>query len=174
MRDVRLICVAASLLAAMALPASAQQWKWRDASGRVTVSDRPPPASVAEKDILQRPGGPTRAAAPAAAAAAPTAASAVPGVDAELEARKRKADREEEARRKAEEDAEAAKKKAEDAKLAAQRAENCTRARAHLRALDDGLRMARVNEKGERVIFDDKMRAEESARTRAVIASECR
>ena len=39
---------------ALALPAVAQ-WKWRDAQGRITVSDRPPPREVPERDILVRP-----------------------------------------------------------------------------------------------------------------------
>lgn len=174
MQDVRSLCVAAALLAAMAAPATAQQWKWRDATGRVTVSDRPPPSAVAERDILQRPGGPARAPAPAAAAAAPSAAPLIAGVDPDLEARKQKADREEEARKKAEQEAEAAKKKAEEERIAAAKADNCNRARSHLRAIDDGVRLAKVNDKGERVIFDDKMRADESARARAIISSDCR
>ena len=45
-----------ALLLLMAGPALAQ-WKWRDAAGKVQYSDLPPPAGVAEKDILQRPPG---------------------------------------------------------------------------------------------------------------------
>ena len=33
----------------------AAQWKWRDAGGRIQYSDRPPFASVPDRDILQRP-----------------------------------------------------------------------------------------------------------------------
>lgn len=174
MHDARSLCIAATLFAVLAAPATAQQWKWRDAGGRVTVSDRPPPSSVAERDILQRPGSPARAPAPAPAAAAPAAAPVIAGVDPDLEARKQKADREEEARKKAEQDAEAAKRKAEEERIAAAKADNCNRARAHLRAIEDGVRLAKVDDKGERVVFDDKMRAEEAARARAIIGSDCR
>ena len=85
------------------------------------------------------------------------------GVEPELEA----------ARKKKEQDAAAAKKVEED-KLAAQRADNCQRARAQLRTLDDGIRIARTNEKGEREIMNDQQRAAETQRTRDMIASDCR
>jgi hypothetical protein len=57
---------------------------------------------------------------------------------------------------------------------AAARAENCSRARAHLAALADGQRMTRNNAQGEREVLDDKGRAEEMQRARAIIASDCR
>jgi Domain of unknown function (DUF4124) len=154
----------ACLLAAVQLPAQAQ-WKWKDANGRVTVSDMPPPRGVSDKDILQRPDPKARAvaaAAPAAPAASAASAPAKP-VDKELEARKRAAEAEK-----------AAKARAEDEKLAAQRAENCKRARAHLAALDSGQRIARYNDKGEREILDDAGRATEARRAREAITSECR
>lgn len=48
-------------LIGLTLAASAQaQWKWRDAKGNVQYSDMPPPAGVADKDILQRPNAPAR------------------------------------------------------------------------------------------------------------------
>jgi hypothetical protein len=80
-----------------------------------------------------------------------------------VDARKRKAEEEQKA-----------KERALEAENAAKRADNCARAKAHLRALEDGLRLARVNEKGEREILDDKGRAAETQRARAVIASDCK
>jgi hypothetical protein len=149
---------------AFATPAHAQ-WKWRDAGGRVTISDTPPPAGIPEKDVLQRPTPQRRAGAPAPAASAASAPAATPvsALESEVEARKRKAEEEQKA-----------KDKALEAENAAKRADNCARARAHLRALDDGLRIARVNDKGEREILDDKGRAAEAQRARAVIASDCK
>jgi hypothetical protein len=102
------------------------QWKWRDASGRVTASDLPPPREVPDKDILQRPTGAARKAPVAAvASSAPVSAAAASlpqvrasGVDKDLEARKKLADQQREAKAKADAD-----------KLAATRAENCKRAR---------------------------------------------
>ena len=162
-----LAVIAASLLAAA--PALAQ-WKWRDASGRITASDLPPPREVADKDILQRPNSPARKASLQASADAASAAASAP---AGLVARAPTADKELEARKKAADQQKDAKAKAEEEKLAATKAENCRRARSYLGTLDGGQRIARINEKGEREIIDDKSRAEEARRAREVIASEC-
>ncbi|WP_395137363.1 DUF4124 domain-containing protein [Schlegelella aquatica] len=151
---------------AVCLPAAAQ-WKWRDANGKVQYSDRPPPASVPEKDILQRPNGTLRVPAPAPAASAAEgnapAKPAAPAVDKELEARKKKEQQEQEAKRRAEEE-----------KLAKARSENCARARSYLQSLESGMRIARTNDKGEREILDDAARAKETERARQVIASDCK
>lgn len=154
------VVLAALALALLAQPALAQ-WKWRDKNGRVTVSDLPPPRDVPDKDVLQRPEvAPPKPAAEAASAAAP---AIKPPQDAELLARKKAADQEQ-----------AAKSSAETERLNAQRAENCRNARGHLAAMESGQRMARINDKGEREILDDKQRADEARRARDVIASDCR
>ena len=178
------LLLAAALLAALPSPAEAQ-WRWKDANGRVTVSDRPPPREVPEKDILSRPtsAAQRRAVAPAAEAASAAAsgpagstgalvpasaasaasAGAPSGLQAEVEARRKRAEQEQ-----------AARAKAEEEKLAGQRAENCRRARTQVATLESGQRVARVNEKGEREILDDKARADEMRTARAVVASDCR
>jgi hypothetical protein len=164
MRMYAWVFVGCSVLLA-ALPAAAQ-WKWKDARGQVVISDVPPPREIPERDVLQRPDLVARKSAPQptpAASAAPPESAAKPKVDPELEARKKKAEQEQ-----------TDKAKAEEEKVAAQRAENCKRARAHLTSLDSGMRLSRTNEKGEREILDDKQRAEEVARTRQIIASDCR
>ena len=161
-----LLCAALGL--AVALPAAAQ-WKWRDKGGQTQYSDLPPPAGVAEQDILQRPTAASQrkaaaAPAPAASAASGVARAAAPKAsEPELEAKRNKAEQDE-----------AAKKKADDAKLAAQRAEACTRAQANQRTLDSGVRISRVNDKGEREFLDDATRAAEAQRTRDLIASQCK
>ena len=162
-----LVVLTAVLGATLALPAAAQ-WKWRDASGHTQYSDTPPPPSVAEKDILQRPQASmtsSRRAVPAAPASAASDAPALApkAADTELDTKRKQAEQEV-----------ADKKKAEDAKAAATRAENCVRAKAQMRTLDAGGRMTRTNEKGEREFLDDKARAQEAARNRDAIASECK
>jgi hypothetical protein len=149
--------------AALALPAAAQ-WKWRGANGQIQYSDLPPPPGVAEKDILQRPSGATlRAISPTVAAPAASAPPLAPkSVDPELEAKRKKAEQEE-----------AAKAKAEEQRVAAARAENCKRAQEQIRTLESGMRMARINNKGEREILDDKMRAEEMKRARDMASADC-
>ena len=158
----------------------AAQWKWRDASGRLIYSDRPPPANVPDRAILQRPPGttPGRGVPPS-----PTTPSLVPGTPstagepplaAASAAGPKGTDSELEARRKKEAEAKAAEAKAAELKLAAARAENCTRARSQMKTLDDGVRIARTNAKGEREILDDKAREAEQARMRGIIASDCK
>jgi Domain of unknown function (DUF4124) len=155
------------LVCGLALPAQAQ-WKWRDKDGRVTASDLPPPRAVPDKDILQRPAevrrAPTRAEPAASAASGPGLAAPPKGP----------LEREVEARRLAAEQQQAAKARADEERLRAQRAENCRRARSHLAALDSGQRIARVNDKGEREVIDDRVRADEQRQAREVIASDCR
>jgi hypothetical protein len=168
MSRLSVVLVTALLGATLALPAAAQ-WKWRDKGGQMQYSDLPPPAGISEQDILQRPGSAQRranvaaAAAAASAASAPATLAAAKTVEPELEAKRRKAEQDQ-----------AAKTKAEEEKVAAQRAENCTRAKSFMRTLDDGIRISRTNEKGEREFLDDKQRAAETKRTRDVIASDCK
>jgi hypothetical protein len=148
-----------------AWPAAAQ-WKWKDARGQVVISDVPPPRDIPERDVLQKPEIVVRrtAAQAAPAASAPAVETVAKAkVDPELEARKKKAEQEQ-----------TDKAKAEEEKVAQQRAENCKRARSHMASLDSGIRLSRVNDKGEREILDDKQRADEINRTRQVIASDCR
>ena len=158
--------MAAALGLGVCLPAAAQ-WVWKDKSGKV-FSQLPPPSSVPEKDILQRPKGASRLDAPqfvasSASAAAPAASGPAKAVEPELEAKRKKAEQDE-----------AAKRRAEEEKAKAVRAENCSRAKSQLRGLEDGMRMARVNEKGEREVLDDKARAEEARRAKDIIASDCK
>jgi hypothetical protein len=163
MRRLTVVLVSALVGATLAMPAAAQ-WKWRSKTGQIQYSDTPPPAGTADQDILQRPNGNgQRRVVTAPAASAPSSAASNARVDPELEAKRKKNEQDE-----------AAKKKAEDDKLAAQRAENCARAKSYQRTLDEGMRIARTNEKGEREILDDKQRAEESRRARDVINSECK
>jgi hypothetical protein len=166
-----LATLATTLLCVGVATAQSAPWKYRDARGRVVVSDLPPPAGVQDKDIIERPTAAVRRAAAtaqsqAAAASAPANAASAPlvqGNDPELEARRKKAAAEQELNQKAQQE-----------KDNAQRAENCSRAKSHLAALNDGLRIARTNDKGEREILDDKGRAEELQRTRQVMASDCK
>jgi hypothetical protein len=155
---------AAVLGALLAVPAQAQ-WKWRDKNGQTQYSDLPPPPGIADSDILQRPNANQRLA-PAAAAsgAASGAPSLAPkGSDPALEAKRRQAEQEV-----------AAKKKAEDEKAAIAKADNCLRAKAQVRTLDSGVRVARANDKGEREFMDDATRAAETKRAQDIVASDCK
>jgi hypothetical protein len=153
----------ACLLALAAAGASAQSyWKWRDGSGQIHMGDTPPPSGIPAKDILQRPLGGT-VPAPAATPAAPAGSAAA--VD-ELQKKKAKADQE-----KAEKAA--ADKAAAEQKNAQIRADNCQRAQQAAQAYQSGVRVARLNAKGEREYMDDNARAAELKRMQDVMAQNC-
>jgi len=165
MKSLRLIFLAA----ACALPAVAlAQWQWVDKDGRKVFSDQPPPPDVPAANILKQPGVRGTSGAAAAPAAAPVAAAqpAVPklsGKDKALEDKKKQA-----------EAAEAEKKKAQEEEMHAQRQDNCNRARQAKAQYDSGVRIARMNSKGEREFVDDAQRASETKRLEGVIARDCK
>lgn len=169
----------ALLATSLSLPAEAQ-WKWKDKRGLVQYSDLPPPLGTPEQDIITRPGSQrARTAAPGAEASASSSLSMATATGPASAASgtalaPRTADPELEARRKKQEAEQAAKGKAEEQRIAAARAENCSRARAQVKTLDSGIRLARANEKGEREFLDDKQRAEETKRAKDVVASDCK
>lgn len=156
------------------------QWQWVDQAGRKVFSDRPPPAEIQDRAILKRPAGSAKPTTPSDEAAltgvtlnkpAPTASAPVTkasalrltGKDAELEARKKRA-----------EDEESAKKKFDEEKIAKARAENCERAKTGLATLQSGVRLTSVNAKGEREVLDDAKRAAESKRTQELVDASCK
>lgn len=166
------------LLTALACTAPAMalaQWQWIDGAGRKVFSDQPPPPEVPPRNILRQPAG-TRPSGPVAVtpvdAPAPAAAAA-PARPASAPAAARQ-DKELEARRKQMEAAEAEKRKAEEERIAKLRADNCVRVQQAKRTLDSGVRVARMNDKGEQEVMDDAARAAESQRLQGLIASECK
>lgn len=162
-----------ALLLALALASSPAlaQYKWKDSRGQIHISDQPPPRDIPDKDVLQRPKprrlSSNEAPGPASAAAsAPTARlTMMPSErnDPELEQRRSRAEAELKAQA-----------KADEARAAEIRADNCRRARQHLATLSAGTRLVRTNEKGERMVIDDQLRASEMAQARGVMASDCR
>lgn len=166
----RRLALAALLLLGLgwSLPAPAQ-WVWRDSNRQMHSSDLPPPRDIPERDILKRPAArpAPSASAPAAAASRPVAAgspasAASGGLQAEVEARRAKAEKEEKA-----------KQEAEERSRNEQRAENCRNARREIATFESGQRVVRMNDKGEREFLDDKARAEAMQRAREVAGSDC-
>lgn len=148
----RLLC--AGVLALTSLLAHAQ-YSWIDAKGTRVFSDRPPPPGTPPERILKTPRGiDPRPAQPEAAKPAPTLA------EQDEAFRKRSAQRE------ADE-----KKASQDAENKAAREENCGIARDTERAVDAGMRMSRLNEKGEKVYLSDEERAQRLERARQVLKS---
>ena len=144
------------LLILMALPlmVHAQVYKWKDASGKTIYSDVPPPSNVKQESIIgSKPVTP--AAAPSVAPVAPAATATAGAPAAASDPKKAAADKDAEARKRQEE-AEAAKKedKAKQAELE-QRQKNCAAAKSNYDLYKIGGRIAKANDKGERVYLGD-------------------
>lgn len=157
------------------------QWKWRDEDGRVHYSDQPPPPNVPESRIARSAKqGPSLTVAstpaPTPAAAAPSAqngpASEKPGVDPAkapkswneraLEMRKRDTERQE------------AQRKEEDlARKAAALGQVCEGMRSEVRTLESGMRIARVNARGEQEFVTDEERASRLDALRKDLQAHC-
>ena len=159
------------------LPSALGQWLWIDKDCRKVFSDRAPPISILQKDILKQPGSKAvgfdapvapleTEPAPAMRAAAPVqsgfATLQLSGRDTELESRKKQAA-----------DLEMAQKQAEAKKLVSAKADNCERARKGHASLLSGVRISVANAKGEREFMDDAARLSESRRLRAIADSDC-
>lgn len=153
----RLLCLLA-VSTALATPALAQVYQWRDTDGRVHYSDVPPPT------------GEVKAVAPA------SRGGNAPATDATAEPPKAKtmAEKELEFRQRRAAAAEAQAKAEEEKSRAAERAAACEQARGQLVALRSGQRLARFNSKGEREIMDDASRAAETEQAEKYVEKHCR
>jgi hypothetical protein len=150
------------LLMALAIPCAVwagQVYEWKDASGKSHFSDKPPTGVEAKPlGIMTNPPKPSG---PPAGAGAPTEA---PKTWAERNADfgKRKA-----------EEAEEAAKADEAQKRLAQQKQACENAQQRLKMLESGMRVQRLNEKGERIVLDDAARAEEITRAKEDLERAC-
>lgn len=168
------------------------QWQWMDEGGRKVFSDRPPPAHISPQQILKQPHGtpaatervlyPTTssntatapAPAPAAQAQADKQAQAADKAKEQAQSEQAKQDAENAAQDKALEEA---KRKAEEAEQKKQQAkvrqDNCARARAAQLTLDSGMRLANINEKGERGFMTEEQRKADVQRAQKAIKDNC-
>jgi hypothetical protein len=142
----RILALACAL--AVSTGAVAQLYKWVDKDGRVTYSDQPPPSLQSKQLNL----GSSLPAAPQRSALAR---------DKELE--------------KSRLDAKEKSKVADEAGKKAQvDQENCTRAKAYLRTMTDGGRITTYDEKGERILMDDKQIEVERAKAQKDVDEACK
>ena len=146
-----LVFFAAALLAASGF---AQQYKWVDKDGKVRYGDMPPPGVRATP--LRPPPG-------AAAPASPATARKDEKLTPEQAFQKRQKDQQDQAAK--------ADKASADAET---RRVNCELARANLRQLQSGERMATTNAAGERVYLDDAQRAKDTARVQQAVSDWCK
>jgi hypothetical protein len=139
-------------------PLHAQVYKWVDAAGNVQYSDQPPASAKGTKKLS---ADPQPSAAPVNKESSPKAAKTM--ADKEMEFRKRRVESEEAKAKQAKADA--------DAKV---RQQNCAQARGQLRSLQEGRRIVKFNDAGERVFLDDQARPEETARAQKSVDDWCK
>jgi hypothetical protein len=164
--------LALAIAAFIATPAAAQ-WSWREDSGRVVYSDRPPPPNIKSSQILRQPP-----AALSATTSAPTSTVAPAGEPSKSETApaagpKTLAEREMEFRKRQQERAAAEKKAEEEQQKTSAKAADCERAKGYLRALEEGQRISRTDSAGNRELLDDAQRAAETERARKSVQSLC-
>jgi Domain of unknown function (DUF4124) len=160
------LSVAIWLALCVALPASAQMYKWVDANGKVHYSDKPPPSNVKTERL--------REAAPAPTAPGANEAKDEAKKDGTKAGPKTTAEQEQAFRKRKAEEAKAQDKQAEEEKIARDKAENCRRAKAAAANLEMGGRQMRVDSQGERVFLTDEQIAEETARAKQEAAAACK
>lgn len=132
-------------------------YKWVDSKGEVHYGDQPPPSNKAQKMNADTP------ASNAAPAGESKAAPAKSMNDKEVEFRKRRV-----------EAAEAQKKQDKETAESKQKQENCINARGNLRALQEGGRLVKYDEKGERVYLDDVARQQSQERAQKEVDVWCK
>lgn len=138
------------VLAALALPAQAEVYKWVDGSGMVHYSDQPP--SVDAQTV--------RGSSAAEAAISEQASQALNAREQDYHKRLKAA---EEARAKADKEAE----------LARVKRKNCDKARNNLVTLQNKPRVYSTDAAGQRVYLDDRARAEALASSQKAVSDNC-
>lgn len=138
---------------AVAQVASAQIYRWTDSTGKVIVSDTPPPTGEGKK-IAKEAGSPTPAETPAEGAEVPKAKVAL---DPEVEKKVREKERQ--------------NKAAEDERKKAV-AEYCDAAKDRLAQLQSGERIALRDKAGERYFMSDEQRAADIAKVKSGMAEQ--
>ena len=164
----------ARLLTATALAAFASlahaQYMWIDEKGVKQLSDRGPPSSIPQKNILKAPYGMPTAAMlaqekPAAAATAAPSSNELASKPTSL------ADRNADFRKRAKEKEEREQKDAAAAAEKVGKAEDCERARSYKRSLDSGVRVSTTEKNGERGYMSDEQRAAELKKADKAVAA---
>jgi len=150
----KLLWLMLSVLMALPIAVNADVYKWKDKDGVTRYSDMPPPSNVQQLPIS---GKKTSVATPAKAAApAAEPAPAKPPASGALDAKKKPAASLEGDAKKRQEQAEEDKKKTEQKEAELEiKQQNCKTAKAARQNYQQGGRIYKMNEKGEREYEND-------------------
>lgn len=135
---------------AVALPAQAQVYKWKDAQGRTVISDTPQPGAGKQAPTLNTPEP-------------GTGSGEKSWVEKDLEFKKRQ-----------QEKRDAAEKSSKETAAAEQKKQNCERAKQQQAVLESGERLVVRNAQGEREFMEDNRRQQEMERARKTVQEWCK
>ena len=166
-----LAALAVAFVAGTFAAGASAQWAWKDDNGRLVYSNIPPPPSVKASQIVRQPGPSSQSA--RAAAGEEVEAEKPATAPAAANAPKTYAERDAEFRKRQQERTDSERKAQEEQQKAAQKAVECERSRGYLRALEDGVRITRTDQAGNRAYLDDTQRAAEMERMRKAIREFC-
>jgi type IV secretory pathway VirB10-like protein len=139
------------------------QYVWIDASGSRQYSDRPPPSGTPQHKILKSPGGQAPALLPAPASATPAVGAPAAGTPAEPKRPPTVAEQENAYRERVKGRAEQERKEAAEAQRKRDQADHCEALRDTHAQLASGMRIARVDAKGERSYMSEEERVARTA-----------
>ena len=167
----RLLCAGALALTSLIPLGAHAQYSWIDDKGARVFSDRPPPPDTPLDRILKMPRGLDPR--PAQLEAAPTTPPASPAATAPADKARPPtlAERDADFHKRAVQREADEKKAAQEAEKKAANVENCEIARASERAASSGMRISRIDAKGEKVFLTDEERAQRLERARKVLKS---
>jgi len=180
MKKLLIACFCMSLL--MSTTAFAEVYKWKDKSGKTQYSDTPPLSNIPYTTLSGKksaqPAQPAPAPDPNKAAEAAKSGAPAPGTPGapvnpnDPNASKNKVS--EELKEKAAKEAEAKKQQEEKQQAEKQAKEQaCKAARSRLAQFEQGGRIYRVNERGEREYYGDKEIAAEIENAKSDVAANC-
>lgn len=157
------ITLLTALLCLGGAPDGHAQYQWRDENGRMVISDQPPPPNIKPSQVLRAEPMPSI---PRPSGNVSFSGNRVPGESQSGTSARRAetaldkaADRDLDARRKAGDRQEIERKQKEDADKSARLAKACDEAKSEIRSLESGIRIARINQQGEREYLGDDQRA---------------
>lgn len=148
-----------AMLSILLLAATAQAGitKWEDASGKVHYSDQPPPSSAKSQQGLDLKNNP-----------------ATPGASGSKGGEKSLAEKDLESKKRRVQAEETAAKQTKDQEEVKNRKANCEQARRQLQAIQEGQRMIKFDEKGERVFLEDSDRPQAIEKAKQSVDSWCK
>ncbi len=161
-----MLCVA---MLALPLLGHAEIYKWKDKNGSVRYSDTPPPSSIKQEAV-----GRKKVTKPTGVAPLSPVVNTPAVADAKQVPAGKEEGAQEDAAKKRQENAEIEKKNQQEKEAQAKlKEENCKAAKSNLASYQQGGRVYKMNEKGEREYMDDKDLKQSAEKAKGEVSEYC-